>query len=249
MLGTGNAFAKTYYNNNGMLTVNGRRLLIDCGITAPLALHEMGRTFDEIDAVLLSHIHADHIGGLEEFAFQMKFVYGGRKAKLYIADTLAESLWESSLKGGLYQDENPSLESYFDVHPIAEDVNVEVLPGLFVKLVPTSHIPGKESYSLIVNDHFFYSSDAVFDGTLLRSLVEEQQIKLIFHDCQLQPPGLVHATLAELLTLPPDIQRMTYLMHYGDNKNDFVGRTGEMKFIEQHAIYQIDPLTFSLVPI
>lgn len=247
MLGTGSAFAKSFYNNNALLTVDGRTLLIDCGITAPLALHELGRTFDEIDAVLLTHIHGDHIGGLEEFAFQMKFVFGGRKPKLFIADTLVGPLWESSLKGGLYQIENPTLESYFDVHPIAEGDKVEVLPGLTVELVRTKHIPGKDSYSLLLNDLFFYSSDSVFDGELLRALVADRQIKLVFHDCQLQGSGVVHATLTELLTLPPDIQRIVYLMHYGDNQPDFVGRSGDMTFVEQHANYQIDPLTFSVI--
>ena len=245
MLGTGSAFAKVNYNNNALFTVGDQTLLVDCGTTAPRSLYEIGRTFNEIDAVLLTHIHADHIGGLEEFAFQMKFFYG-RKPRLYIAETLVEPLWETSLKGGLYQDENPGLASYFDVYPMSEGVNVEVLPGLFIKLIATKHIPNKASYSLIVNDRFFYSGDTVFDQDLLVSLVEEQGISLIFHDCQLHPPGIVHASLSELLTLPPSIQQLTYLMHYGDDQPEFVGRTGLMQFIDQHVNYQIDPVTFEL---
>lgn len=245
MLGTGSAFAKANYNNNALFTTGGQTLLVDCGITAPRALHDLGRTFNEIDAVLITHIHADHIGGLEEFAFQMKFIYG-RKPRLYIADTLADTLWESSLKGGLYQDENPTLSSYFDVHPIAEGTDVEVLPGLRIKLLATKHIPNKPNYSLIVNDRFFYSGDTVFDQDLLLSLVEEQRIGLIFHDCQLHPPGVVHASLSQLLTLPPSVQRLTHLMHYGDDHPEFVGRTGLMQFVEQHVNYQIDPVTFEL---
>ncbi|MFC5532271.1 MBL fold metallo-hydrolase [Cohnella yongneupensis] len=248
MLGTGSAFAKANYNNNAMITAGGQTLLIDCGITAPLALHELGRTFNEIDAVLLTHIHADHIGGLEEFAFQMKFIYG-RKPRLYIADTLVEQLWECSLKGGLYQDENPTLASYFDVYPIAEGTSVEVLPELRIKLLATAHIPNKPNYSLIINDHFFYSGDTVFNQDLLHSLVQEQQVRLIFHDCQLHPPGIVHACLSQLLTLPASIQELTYLMHYGDDKPEFVGRTGLMRFIDQHVVYHIDPLNFTVNPL
>lgn len=100
MLGTGSAFAKAFNNNNALFTVDGLNLLVDCGITGPKALHELGYSFNDLHAVLLTHIHADHIGGIEEYAFQMKFVYG-RKPILYIADTLVETLWENSLKGGL----------------------------------------------------------------------------------------------------------------------------------------------------
>ncbi len=39
MIGTGSAFAKTYFNNNALLTDGAFTLLIDCGVTAPLALH------------------------------------------------------------------------------------------------------------------------------------------------------------------------------------------------------------------
>lgn len=42
MLGTGNAFAKNYFNNNGLLLADDYTLLIDCGITAPLAMHTIG---------------------------------------------------------------------------------------------------------------------------------------------------------------------------------------------------------------
>ncbi|TJY43592.1 ribonuclease Z [Cohnella pontilimi] len=239
MLGTGSAFAKTFYNNNALLEINGRTLLLDCGITAPRALYELGKTFDEMDAVLITHIHADHVGGLEEFAFQMKFVYR-RKPILYIADTLIERLWEHTLKGGLQQDENRTLDDYFEVHPLKENQPAELLPGLSVELLRTPHIPNKASYSLLLNETFFYSADMVFDGELLERLVSERGVSLIFHDCQLHPPGVVHADLPNLLTLPERIQEIVYLMHYDDNQPEFAGRTGRMKFVEQHKVYRIE---------
>ncbi|MFC5403142.1 MBL fold metallo-hydrolase [Cohnella soli] len=242
MLGTGSAFAKSFDNNNALLTVGERRLMIDCGITAPKTLFQLGYTFGDIDALLLTHIHADHIGGVEEFAFQMKFVYG-RKPILYIADTLIEPLWEHSLKGGLQQNPGDTLADYFDVKPLSEGVTHELLPGLRAELLLTRHIPNKASYSLLLNDTFFYSGDMVFDLELLESLVNERGINVIFHDCQLHPPGVVHACLPQLLTLPAHIQRLTYLMHYGDDQPDFVGRTGLMKFVEPHTTYELDELT------
>jgi ribonuclease BN (tRNA processing enzyme) len=39
-LGTGNGFSKKYYNNNALFTLNGYRLLVDCGHTAHRSLYE-----------------------------------------------------------------------------------------------------------------------------------------------------------------------------------------------------------------
>lgn len=244
MLGTGSAFAKEFNNNNALLTVDGLNLLVDCGITAPKALHEMGYNFNNLDAILLTHIHADHIGGLEELAFQMKFIFG-RKPTLYLADTLVTPLWEHSLKGGLQQDAAETLESFFVVRPLNEGVPHEIFPGFNVELIGTKHIPNKPSYSFLFNDFFFYSGDMVFDPDLLEDLVNSRGVRIIFHDCQLHPPGVVHASLSQLLTLPDSIQERTFLMHYGDDQPEFIGRTGNMRFVEQQRIYSIDPLTFA----
>ncbi len=242
MLGTGSAFAKAFNNNNAIIEKEGRLLLVDCGITAPTALHELGYGFNDLHAVLITHIHADHIGGLEEFAFQMKFVYG-RKPILYIADTLVQPIWEHSLRGGLQQDEAETLHDFFDVRPLSIGAHHELMPGLNVELVPTRHIPNKPNFSMLFNGFFFYSGDTVFDPDLLAGLVRDRNVKVIFHDCQLHPPGVVHACLPQLLTLPAELQERIYLMHYGDVQPNFIGRTGAMTFIEQQIAYEVEQLT------
>lgn len=239
MIGTGSAFAKTYFNNNALLTDGAFTLLIDCGVTAPLALHRLGKSFDDVDAVLITHIHADHVGGLEELAFKMKFTYK-RKIKLYIAETLVTVLWEHSLRGGLYQEgEITCLEDLFEVCPLAPEQAYDISGHIRVELIPTRHIPGKNSYSLFINERLFYSADMVYDPGLLQQLVERRGCRMIMHDCQLEGPGEVHTTLDELMRLPEQIRSITYLMHYADNKDDFVGKTGGMAFIEQGRIYSV----------
>jgi hypothetical protein len=77
-----------------------------------------------------------------------------------------------------------------------------------------------------------------FDAGLLTSLLAEERAETILHDCQFEAPGAVHACLDELLTLPPDIQEKVWLMHYGDAMEDYRGKTGKMRFVEQRVAYE-----------
>jgi len=238
MLGTGGAFAKQYFNNNALLSTEDFTLLIDCGITAPTALHQIGKTPDEIDAILITHIHGDHVGGLEEFAFRMKFQYG-RKPVLYISKKLIQPLWENTLKGGLSQEGISSLEDAFEVHALEEGIPYPLSPKLTVELIQTPHIPGKDSYSLYINQEVFYSADMTFQPELLLKLVRERDCRIILHEVQFISPGAVHTTLDELLSLPEEIQQMICLMHYADDMESYIGRTGPMQFLRQHEIYSL----------
>uniref|UniRef100_UPI001FE24309 Apyc1 n=1 Tax=Paenibacillus sp. (strain J14) TaxID=935845 RepID=UPI001FE24309 len=239
MLGTGGAFAKKYFNNNALLYAGDFTLLIDCGITAPLALHTIGKSVEEIDAVLITHIHGDHVGGLEELAFRRKFG-SGRKPILYIAENLVEPLWENTLKGGLSQDGViHSLNDVFDVRLLKESEPAQLAPELKVELIRTPHIPGKPSYSLYINDEIFYSADMTFEPELLMRLVRERGCRRIFHEVQLTGKGEVHTTLQELLSLPTEIQSQILLKHYSDDMESFRGATGNMDFLRQHEVYTL----------
>lgn len=238
MIGTGSAFAKKYFNNNALITCNGYTFMIDCGITAPWSLHQMNVPLSSIQGVLITHLHADHIGGLEEYALRMKYVYQIRPT-LYIEAGLIEPLWEHSLKAGLNNTvEGPcDLDNYFDIVLLKAGHRSEIQPGLTIELLRTHHYPNMESYSIIMNDHLFYSGDVTFDESMLLHIANNRNCAHILHDCQLEGSGIVHTTLSQLLTLPNEIQRRTWLMHYGDTMPTFIGKTGDMTFLEQHRIY------------
>ncbi|NHN28533.1 MBL fold metallo-hydrolase [Paenibacillus agricola] len=238
MIGTGSAFSKKFYNNNALVTCNGFTLLVDCGYTAPRALHELGIEINSIDGLFITHVHADHVGGMEEFAFRLKYTYK-HKMKLFVPSKLVDSLWNQSLRGGL---ENKTegfmgLGDYFDLILVEETVPTEIHPGFTLELIPSEHIPDKPSYSIMFNERLFYSSDTKFNYTLLSELSEQRKCQYILHDCQLSSPGIVHACLDELLTLPDKIQSKVLLMHYDDLIDAFIGKSGKMTFMEQHKTY------------
>ncbi|WP_025716133.1 MBL fold metallo-hydrolase [Paenibacillus sp. 1-18] len=242
MLGTGSAFAKHYYNNNALLDSGEGKLLIDCGTTASLALHQMGVPLPEIDAILITHIHADHVGGLEEFGFQMNILHR-RKPKLYIAEPLIHPLWEHTLKGGMAQQGMiEKLEDVFEVNILIPGKSATLVSGIKVELIPTRHIPGKNSYSLFINGRLFYSADMIFDPDLLHHLVYERGCQSILHEVQLQGAGEVHTTLDELLNLSTPLQERIHLMHYSDDMEQFREKAGVMSFLEQQRKYDLAEL-------
>lgn len=241
MVGTGSAFAKQFFNNNALIETSGTRLMIDFGQTAPLALHRLNIPLNEIRDVLITHLHSDHCGGLEELAYQSLFRYGHRdgKVRLWLPETLAEPLWQNTLKGGMQDEHNGrlTLDAYFDVRLMEEGKAYDIGEGLRVELASTPHIPGKPNYALFINDRIFYSGDTVFNKPLIEHAFHDRKCSVILHECQLTGDGIVHTTLNELLSLPEDIQSGMWLMHYDDSMPDYIGKTGAMRFLEQHKPY------------
>ena len=67
-LGAGGAFSCRYGTTCSMLTLSGsERWLIDCGRQAPDQITAEGLTWDDIDGQIITHVHGDHIYGLEDF--------------------------------------------------------------------------------------------------------------------------------------------------------------------------------------
>lgn len=241
MAGTGSAFAKSFFNNNAVIDVPGHRFMIDFGVTAPLALHRMRIPLNAINAVLITHLHGDHFGGLEELAYQSMYRYGHRdgKIRLWLPETLADTLWEHALKGSLYDEKSglTTLEHYFDIRLLREGDPCTVAEGLRIELVSTPHVPGKPNYGLFINDRIFYTGDTVFNRPLLEHAIRDRKCETVLHECQLEGTPVVHTALAELLTLPEDMQARIWLMHYDDTMPHYVGKTGGMRFLEQHKLY------------
>ncbi|MFD2670271.1 MBL fold metallo-hydrolase [Marinicrinis sediminis] len=239
MLGTGSAFSKSFGNNNALLELpDQQKLLIDCGHTAMMALHQLQQPLEQLEGVIVTHLHADHVGGLEELAFRRKFS-SSAKPTLYIADTLVTPLWEHCLRAGLEDQQHRSLADFFEVQPLVPGTPFSLTDGLDLTLVHTDHIPGKDSYSLLWNQKLFYSADMTFAPDLLQQLHQEGT-EYILHECQLTGQGAVHTTLDELLSLPASIQSCIQLMHYGDEQPDFIGKTGSMTFLERGQTYRYE---------
>ena len=65
VVGSGDAFGSGgRFNSCFLLETEGAAVLVDCGASSLVALKAQGIDLDRIDAVILSHLHGDHFGGL-----------------------------------------------------------------------------------------------------------------------------------------------------------------------------------------
>src|SRR5688572_21348412 len=107
-IGTGSAFTLDNFQSNMLLEDSGKRLLIDCGGDARHALAKLGLGAKDIDALYVSHLHADHIGGIEWLGFS-RYFREGPKPELFINERLADTLWDTCLRGGMSSHQGVSL--------------------------------------------------------------------------------------------------------------------------------------------
>jgi ribonuclease BN (tRNA processing enzyme) len=82
-LGTGSGVASlNRFHSSLLITSKNYNLLIDCGDAISRAILNQNINYNIIDAILISHLHADHYAGLPSLITQMKL--GGRKKELSV---------------------------------------------------------------------------------------------------------------------------------------------------------------------
>lgn len=85
LIGCGDAFGSGgRFNTCFLVEAAGRRILLDCGASTPVALKTRGIDAVGIDGVLLSHLHGDHFGGLPFLLLDFHFL-GRRETPFSIA--------------------------------------------------------------------------------------------------------------------------------------------------------------------
>lgn len=257
-LGCGSAFSKKHHQTNLLIVKGDDHLLVDCGTTCSRALTRAGLSVLDIENVLITHSHADHIGGLEELILMNRYV-AGKKPRIYIPAAYQRILWNQSLRGGAEYNERHTgsglrFEDYFEVvrprtvRGAPRNTQVFSVGGIRVRTFRTRHYPEQATswrdamYSVgyVVDERIVFSGDTQFDADLLPSIAPSGPVDAIFHDAQLFPGG-IHASLSEVATIDAEYRQKTFLVHYGDNyndKRDEVAEYGFAGFTEEGRIYE-----------
>ena len=224
-----------------------RRMLLDCGMTAPLALADLKVTTGEIDALYISHQHADHIGGIEWLAFTRFFTPGSTRPLMFVNESLADDLWEHSLKGGLASIEGRicTMETYFDVRKVPMNDSF-LFGGVSFTPIQTVHIMNGfgivPSYGLIFKSpagkSVFVTTDTQFTPYQLARFYKEADV--IFQDAETSKfKSGVHAHYTDLKTLAPEIRRKMWLYHFQPGELPDAKADGFAGFVRRGQAFEL----------
>lgn len=221
-IGCGDAFSKLLGHNSALITIGESNLLIDIPDSNYLRLDQIGLSYSDIDHLYITHLHADHINGLEKFAYYRKYIsplenkdQSVSKINLYIHESIVEGLWDSVKNGlGLTNDGPKKLEDYFNVIVVTDSF---IINGVTFNLIESKHVPNMPVYGLFVENEFYYTADSSFNGDLLKRILPN--VKKVFHDIHFYEFKIpVHASVYDFEALAIEEKEKIYAMHYEDQK-------------------------------
>jgi ribonuclease BN (tRNA processing enzyme) len=247
-MGVGEAFSARHYTSCLALGVDDHWLLIDC----PHPLRKMLREgsiaaglpqpldIDHFTAAAVTHLHADHCCGLEDFGYYSYFALG-RPAKLLMHPEASARVWDGLLAAGMEMmqakpDEPPlrrNLADYFEL--IDLDAARPVACGPFaIECRRTIHSVPTYALRITVGGRVLgFSADTAYDPGLIEWL---SAADLIVHEATNLAQSGVHTPYEKLAGLPEGLRSKMRLTHLPD---DFDEWAGTIERLREGRMYEI----------
>jgi len=188
-LGVGGAFDYQFGNSAAIVTFKDENYLIDCGHSV---YEELARQnlIGELDYVLITHLHADHVGSLSTLILHHHHFIQDKQLKIIYADTAFRDELKSYLSFSLQKP-----EKYIAFSSIEKHVGVGFVD------TKSHHVEGMQTfgyYFLDAQKLIAYSGDLAEPEILFNSLeVLPAQERLVFHEMSYEP-NKAHTLYSEL---------------------------------------------------
>jgi ribonuclease BN (tRNA processing enzyme) len=225
VLGVGDTFTERHVTHALLLEHAGFRLAIDCPDSYRRVLRQsrdrlepaFAATLDlfAIDDVLVTHVHGDHMNGLEGVGYFKHFAQQ-KALRLHTVAKVKERLWEERLglpmsrlwNGQSFRELR--FEEYYDWHEVHLDGATTIGPFTIRARTTKHHVPTSALFVECEGKTLGISSDTAFDPELIAFLAPAD---LIVHETNYGP---AHTAYADLLTLDEATKRKMRLIHYPD---------------------------------
>lgn len=215
VLGCGEGFsAGGRLHTSFLVEWTGFRLLLDCGPSTLVGLHRYGIDPMSIDAVVISHLHGDHFGGLP-FLDRYYHAFGRPRPLVVWGPSLLRERFDLAL-GALFH--GSSARSYeLEWHTFERNFE---LGGLPVKALPVDHDEASDPHGLRIGPLAF-SGDSRWTETLVE-LSDGAEVFLC--ECGQALPGKPkHCSLEELRLHRSRLRcKQLFLTHLGQDVLDLL---------------------------
>lgn len=170
IIGCGDAFGSGGRSNTCfMLKTAKATLLVDCGASALPALKTQNIDLNSIDAVVLSHLHGDHFGGLPFFLLDAQFLARRDRPLLIAGPPGTRERLDAAMEVFFPKSTGSKWRFDWRVQEIAVGVPSDVL-GHSIVTAEVIHQSGAPSTALRLSDGdktFAYSGDTEWTDALL----------------------------------------------------------------------------------
>lgn len=228
LLGTGCPQVSTRrYGPANLLRTSTRQFLIDCGSGVTQRLLAAGTSGRHIDAVLLTHLHSDHIVDLFQLIISSwhqgrdrpQRFYGPVGTKQYMKGLMA--LWKPELDQRIAHEKRPSTTA-LEIEVTEVDAGIVIQDGdLSVIAVPVRHQPVKAAFGYVFADSRHkvgFSGDTAYCPELIQAAKDADALvhECFIHREMLALPGRSPETLANVAsyhTLSTEVGKVAAQAH------------------------------------
>jgi ribonuclease BN (tRNA processing enzyme) len=249
-IGTGSGRTSLKRNHSSfIINSSGFNLLIECGDGISKALLTADIEFDSINAILLSHLHPDHIAGLTSLLVQMKQKKRERPLVIYVFKDLIHQVKQLLS----YQYQFPGRYK-FDIrfNGFDYDIVTGITPGINFIARSNSHLSdlikdsvGSEisfsssSFLFEINNRpLFYTGDIGYEKDLY--LFNDYDVELMISETTHVNPSEITNAFRALKA------KELYLTHFSDDEEERIisGFKSLKSDSAERIIYAFDGLTF-----
>lgn len=222
--GIGDAFSALYYGSSAIVEAPDGLIAIDCPGRV-LSMYRAASTssgfpidVEQIDDILLTHLHGDHSDGLETFGFSRRYLAASpRRPRLHAVSEVLSRVWEKlapAMDGATREHGGTNcLEDYFEPMELTPG-QCHHIAGLEVECRRTRHSVPTAGLLLRGQEGVLgWSADTEFEAAHIDWL---SQATVIVHECG---DTFKHTTWAELDTLGDELKSRIRLIHLPDGSS------------------------------
>lgn len=208
-LGVGNARASELGSASAVVEKGGEPwLLIDCG---PRTLDDFAAAYAQElpGAVFITHLHLDHIGGVEQLFYRSYFTRRGQ-IRVFVPVDLMPALHAKLANSPFILSEGGA--NFWEAFRLVPVGDWFWLDDHLFSVFPVRHSGHRAAFGLALAGAFFYSSDTRPIPEVIAHFARHGEP--VFHDCGLHASP-AHAGLPDVQReYPPEVLRRLVAYHY-----------------------------------